>query len=439
MTKQKQKGPFTPPLQLKTLVIAVISLISTNFNAQTTFTATSVKADTIKSSVMINADAITATDTLRAKEDVIAEHDVKVSGNLYLLGQINLPQTMSLKVATSTSGNGSIITLGKDPALLPTGGPPAGDDPAACITNVTGFFTPGANMGLFTSRFNGANKSTLSMQVEDNGGIGNGYIDLGGALNGSTNGVLNINNKCSFPTRINTAGGSVFMGDQVFMNKFVTIGGANGQSTGFGTPLFITRCTGGTANEVYASNNNVKAYSVNNSTGNYAFNVFGDGRTQINGTSVTSKYFTVADNTSGTPVERFVVYGDGKTYIGIQKPISTGPHANAKLAVDGKILAKEIYVNIHTTVWADYVFDKNYKLMPLKEVEEFIKKNKHLPNVPSAKDLTSTDDYNLSIADMQKIQMEKIEEIFLHLIELNKQVKELQKENKELKLKMENK
>ena len=140
---------------------------------------------------------------------------------------------------------------------------------------------------------------------------------------------------------------------------------------------------------------------------------------------------TVYDKTNSKTV--FNVQSDGKTYIGIQKPKNSSVHANAMLSVDGKILAKEIFVNIHTSTWADYVFDSNYKLMPLKELEDFVIQNKHLPNVPSAKYLTETDDFNLSIADMQKIQMEKIEELYLYVIEQQKQIEKLEKENKELK------
>lgn len=144
-----------------------------------------------------------------------------------------------------------------------------------------------------------------------------------------------------------------------------------------------------------------------------------------------TKAFSVLNK--NTNVENFVVYADGRTYIGVQKPSLTGAHASAKLAIDGRVLAKEIYVNIHNSTWADYVFDKNYKLMPLNEVEVYIAKNKHLPNVPSGKELTDTDDYNLSLSDMQKIQMEKIEELYLHVINQQKQIESLKKENRELK------
>ncbi|MBI2721063.1 MAG: hypothetical protein HYX39_02695 [Bacteroidetes bacterium] len=53
--------------------------------------------------------------------------------------------------------------------------------------------------------------------------------------------------------------------------------------------------------------------------------------------------------------------------------------------------------------------------------------------MPSAKDLTGTDDYNLNLSDMQKIQMEKIEELYLHLIKQQKDIELLKKESTELK------
>lgn len=72
--------------------------------------------------------------------------------------------------------------------------------------------------------------------------------------------------------------------------------------------------------------------------------------------------------------------------------------------------------------WCDYVFEKEYKLMPLKEVESFIKENKHLPDVPSANEVAS--DY-VDVFEMQKIQMKKIEELTLYMIELKKENEEL--------------
>jgi hypothetical protein len=94
-----------------------------------------------------------------------------------------------------------------------------------------------------------------------------------------------------------------------------------------------------------------------------------------------------------------------------------------KLSVNGTIRSREVIVeNIN---WADYVFDEQYKLKPLLEVEAFIKANKHLPNIPSAKEIEKN---GLSVGETQKKMMEKIEELTLYLIESNKQIESLKKQ-----------
>ena len=91
-----------------------------------------------------------------------------------------------------------------------------------------------------------------------------------------------------------------------------------------------------------------------------------------------------------------------------------------KLSVNGNIRTKEVVVE---TGWSDYVFDKNYKLNSLDEVEKFIQKNKHLPNIPSAKEV---EEKGLHVGDVQKRMMEKIEELTLYIIEANKKIEKLE-------------
>ncbi|MBK6832912.1 MAG: hypothetical protein IPG89_01020 [Bacteroidetes bacterium] len=129
----------------------------------------------------------------------------------------------------------------------------------------------------------------------------------------------------------------------------------------------------------------------------------------------------------------FEILLDGTTHIGNTKP-TNAPYSNAKLSVDGSIIAKEIFVRDQQGAqWADYVFAKDYKLMPLKEVEKYVIEYKHLPNVPSAKEI---DEKGQGLGALQVVQMEKIEELYLHLIELSKKVEKLEKENAELKTKI---
>lgn len=99
------------------------------------------------------------------------------------------------------------------------------------------------------------------------------------------------------------------------------------------------------------------------------------------------------------------------------------------LFVNGGILTEEVRVMLKTQ-WADYVFEESYNLPNLEEVEQFIKENKHLPNVPSAKEVAQN---GIELGEMAKIQQEKIEELTLYIIEQNKINKEQQREIDELK------
>lgn len=96
-------------------------------------------------------------------------------------------------------------------------------------------------------------------------------------------------------------------------------------------------------------------------------------------------------------------------------------NSNYKLDVAGNIRANKLVVN---TTGADYVFDSSYKLKPLEEVEEFIKKNKHLPEIESAKKMNED---GLNVGDNQTKLLQKIEELTLYIIELKKQNDVLQK------------
>ncbi len=104
--------------------------------------------------------------------------------------------------------------------------------------------------------------------------------------------------------------------------------------------------------------------------------------------------------------------------------------AGVNLFVKGGILAERVRVAVaNSDKWADYVFAPNYKLMPLRDVEKFIKVNKHLPNVPSAEEMTKN---GLDLLETNAKMMEKIEELTLYLIEANKKIEALDKRVKQL-------
>ncbi len=126
-----------------------------------------------------------------------------------------------------------------------------------------------------------------------------------------------------------------------------------------------------------------------------------------------SKSFVV-ENSVGTPNEPFIVYGDGKTRIG---PKTNTIHPDAFLTVDGKIVCKEVYVTDQN--WADFVFAAEYKLPSLKDVEAFYKLNKHLPEIPSAKEV---EEKGVSVGEMNKLLLQKIEELTIYLVEQQKEI-----------------
>lgn len=92
---------------------------------------------------------------------------------------------------------------------------------------------------------------------------------------------------------------------------------------------------------------------------------------------------------------------------------------NYKLYVETGIRTRRVKVDQST--WADYVFADNYRLPSLQEVEEYIKRHKHLPEVPTAEEVKKE---GVDIGDTQVLLLKKIEELTLYLIGQNKKLEE---------------
>nr|WP_315421958.1 hypothetical protein [uncultured Pedobacter sp.] len=110
--------------------------------------------------------------------------------------------------------------------------------------------------------------------------------------------------------------------------------------------------------------------------------------------------FTITSNTNFT----------GNVGLGIFNPTD-------KLAVNGNIRAKEI--KVEATNWPDYVFDQDYKILGLNELDAYIKQHKHLPEMPAAKEVEAN---GMALGELVKLQQKKIEELTLHLIDQNKKI-----------------
>ncbi len=155
------------------------------------------------------------------------------------------------------------------------------------------------------------------------------------------------------------------------------------------------------------------------------------------GTSDNSELLNVNGNInangsiSGTKIKG-VYYGLSNNVNYYLDPSNTG----TSLKVAGKIESKEIQVvdintgkiksdeiktkslNVEVNNVADYVFDKNYELLPLKDVEDYVNTNKHLPEIPNAAELETN---GINVAEMNNLLLKKIEELTLYIILLSKE------------------
>jgi hypothetical protein len=134
-------------------------------------------------------------------------------------------------------------------------------------------------------------------------------------------------------------------------------------------------------------------------------------------------------------------YRDSYGFIRILKNGNVGigtTNPDSKLTVAGNIHVQEVKVTLSAgVVVPDYVFANDYNLKPLKEVEEYIKQNNHLPEIPSANEMEKN---GLMLAEMNLKLLKKIEEMTLYMIEQNnkiekqiEQIEHIKKENESFK------
>ena len=120
-------------------------------------------------------------------------------------------------------------------------------------------------------------------------------------------------------------------------------------------------------------------------------------------------------------ITAMTIVPNGNVGIGVTNP-------QYKLTVEGTIAARE--VNVTTETWSDFVFHSSYKLRSLGEVEQFIKANSHLPEIPSAAEVKEN---GIGLGEMNAKLLQKIEELTLYMIEQQKQMVEMKNENEDLK------
>lgn len=152
-----------------------------------------------------------------------------------------------------------------------------------------------------------------------------------------------------------------------------------------------------------------------NESGNYSYLLFGDDSNQDKLHFQFGQW--VNNQIVGTTL--MTLLSNGNLGVGTTSP-------DYKLDVNGTIRAEEVIVE---DVGADFVFEDGYKLRSLKEVEQFIKEHKHLPDVAPA----SETEKGVKLGAFNETLLQKIEELTLYVIRLEKYTEELEKKINELK------
>ncbi|WP_422082351.1 hypothetical protein [Ulvibacterium sp.] len=169
--------------------------------------------------------------------------------------------------------------------------------------------------------------------------------------------------------------------------------------------VFLESVTDKPTDFVFKNNNRFSwSISTRNSPGNYSLRFY----PSVNGTSWSASALTLSVN--------------GDIGIGTNSP-------DSKLTVKGRIHAEEVKVDL-SVPGPDYVFKEGYDLKSLEEVQQHIQEKGHLPNIPSAAEM---EENGLELGLMNMKLLEKIEELTLYMIDMNKRMELLEKENLQLK------
>ncbi|MCG8385108.1 MAG: tail fiber protein [Cytophagales bacterium] len=129
-----------------------------------------------------------------------------------------------------------------------------------------------------------------------------------------------------------------------------------------------------------------------------------------------------SSNTDGVGyIERFRIASDGSVGIGTSTP-------GAKLTVKGDVHAEEVRVDL-TVPGPDYVFEEDYDLPTLENIESYIRQNKHLPGVPSAMEM---EENGIDLGAMDMLLLKKVEELTLYLMQQNELIGDLKYQNERL-------
>ncbi|GAB1857705.1 hypothetical protein MHTCC0001_25420 [Flavobacteriaceae bacterium MHTCC 0001] len=198
------------------------------------------------------------------------------------------------------------------------------------------------------------------------------------------------------------------------------IGALSGVSARGNENVMLGYYSGSSNNSLLGKNTFLGAYSGQNNTGeNNVFIGYKSGQSMSG-----SNKLVIANSNTTSPI----IYGEfdnEKLLFNATVGIGTSNFVDStyRLYVKDGIRTEKVKVDIAAeNGWADYVFEKDYQLDSLEEVEKFIKENGHLKNIPSAEEVVEN---GVELAEMNKLLLQKIEELTLYTIQLKKEIEVL--------------
>lgn len=393
-------------------------VISDKVNAFTEVTAPKMIASEAKATKLVS-DSIIMDSTKAIYGNTIIQGDVKVATDADVLGDLRVNNKLTIQgnakfngLLTATQGLMFNDSLGmkwynngnnSSPTLVfgkTIGTSPLLGNPNICITPYPlGQLPPNFQMwGLFQVLWN---NTSLSLWADG----ANSLIESYG------NGSLLLNYHCGKDVVVGSSGSG-----NLIVNNKLGIGTGNPQKQ-----LHIQNVSGDAEALVYSASNNGKATVwVGNNALAYGFGIDANGKGHIykdlnNPVSIMS--FDMNHNAVGIDL-----YSGNLSSSQITNALSS-----YKLVVNGQILAVE-YAAKNQVDWPDYVFER--RNLSLDEVNKYIQQHKHLPGFESAAFYKTN---GIKLTEIIIRQQEKIEEIFLHLIELKKENEQLKEEIQRLK------
>ncbi|WP_420602828.1 LamG-like jellyroll fold domain-containing protein [Flagellimonas sp.] len=180
-------------------------------------------------------------------------------------------------------------------------------------------------------------------------------------------------------------------------------------------------------NNLEATLGNVNTYQVAGLTESTSYNFTATALDAAGNESSTSNSISVSTNagSGGGGSNGSSVWSETNSVASYSGDVGIGTNAvpsGYKLAVEGKIRTREIRVDQDT--WPDYVFKEGYDLPSLEEIQKHIEEKGHLPNIPSAKEVEAN---GVELGEMNKLLLEKVEELTLYILELTNENKEIKK------------